>query len=133
MASLIELELAKRGTTSLDLAEYVTWGDYEGPNVAGGEPVCLLPVLMRLQRKDTCLDTELLAREAAEEQLAELGVSHLGQLVAQRQASGGDAKLKRLSRFERSMLAREVSEEARDSISERRNGSTSSVSSKGSF
>ena len=220
--------------------------------MAGGEPVCLLPVLMRLQRKvappttapapiltlhphpprspstftlhlhphprfdctlttdpgcvpgpaptspanppslslhpppskDTCLDTELLAREAvasrvdmctyikavlpgaawpmryalgrphpqrshtqcaciqcsssidtsqAEEQLAELGVSHLGQLVAQRQASGGDAKLKRLSRFERSMLAREVSEEARDSISERRNGSTSSVSSKGSF
>ena len=134
--------------------------------------------------KDTCLDTELLAREAvasrvdmctyikavlpgaawpmryaqgrshpqrshtqcaciqcsssidtlqAEEQLAGRGVSHLGQLVAQRKASGGDAKLKRLSRFERSALAREVSEEARDSISERRNGSTSSVSSRGSF
>ena len=69
----------------------------------------------------------------AEEQLAGRGVSHLGQLVAQRKASGGDAKLKRLSRFERSALAREVSEEARDSISERRNGSTSSVSSRGSF
>jgi len=134
MASLIELELAKRGTTSLDLAEYVTWGDYEGPNEGGEEPACLLPVLMRLQRRDTCLGTELLAREAAEEQLAGLGVSHLGQLVAQRRASGGDATLKRLSRIERSALAQEVSGEARSSISERRKSSTiSTASSKGSF
>ena len=91
------------------------------------------PALKKVAHACACIQCSSIDTSQAEEQLAGLGVSHLGQLVAQRKASGGDAKLKRLSRFERSALAREVSEEARDSISERRNGSTSSVSSRGSF
>jgi len=126
MASLIELELAKQGAASLDLAEYVTWGDYEGTEESG---VLQLPVLMRLQRKipadfqDTCLDGELLARQAVEDQLAGLGVSHLSELVAQRQSSGGDGELRRLSRTERSAQARRVSAQVRNSLVERRQSS----------
>ncbi len=81
-----------------------------------------------------CIQRSSIDTSQAEEQLAGLGVSHLGQLVAQRRASGGDATLKRLSRIERSALAQEVSGEARSSISERRKSSTiSTASSKGSF
>ena len=92
------------------------------------------PALKKVAHACACIQCSSIDTSQAEEQLAGLGVSHLGQLVAQRRASGGDATLKRLSRIERAALAQEVSGEARNSISERRKSSTiSTASSKGSF
>ena len=63
MGALISLEKEAGGSGTIELAEYVAWGDYQGPE-EGEEAPLPLPVLLRLQRKDTCLDAEILARDA---------------------------------------------------------------------
>lgn len=111
MASLIDLELATRGqTSSLELAEYVAWGDYEGPAEGEALPVSVLP---RLMRKDTCLDAEQRAREAElEDQLAKL---QLGALPSTADRTNGGDVTRRFSlcRKGRQEQARKMSGEAR--------------------
>mmetsp|Transcript_48558 Transcript_48558/g.152579 ORF Transcript_48558/g.152579 Transcript_48558/m.152579 type:complete len:230 (-) Transcript_48558:53-742(-) len=66
MSVLIGLESEHaRGQSTLTMAEYEAFGEWEGPMEGEAPP---LPVLMRLNRQATCLDTEQRLSAAAEEE-----------------------------------------------------------------